>query len=85
MSGVEYMAFYPRDWLEGTFGLTPEQRAYYIDLIAHIADTGNQLRDDDQYVAGLLRTKVRRWRRVKRELTDLGKIFTENGHLFNLK
>ena len=74
--------FYPRDWISDTRGLTADEKAAYIDLLAFLWLSPEQcaLTDDDRQIAMMLSLDVRKWRRIKARLTP-NFVQTSNGLL----
>ena len=71
---LPYYKRYPRDFLEGTIGLSFEEKGAYaivLDLI-YMRDGG--LPDDGRYIAGQLGCSVRMWSKIKTALIEKGKI-----------
>lgn len=86
MSGnaLPYYPRYPRDFFEGTAGLSLEEKGAYglvLDLIYMMGDRG--LPDDPQYIAGQLGTSVRKWNSLRKSLIERGKLTAENGIISN--
>jgi uncharacterized protein YdaU (DUF1376 family) len=74
---------YPKDFREGTRKLTFEERGFYGDVLDLIYEHGNDLLDDDEENAHMLRCSARVFRRLKARLVELGKLFVEGGRLRN--
>ena len=83
MGDVRWYKRDPNAALSGFAVLTLEERGAYdtvLDLIyAHAGD----LNDDDHYLAGWMRCDVRVWRRLKKRLLELGKIYLASGKIRN--
>lgn len=78
--------WYKRDpvaWLQGTRKLTPEQRGFYADIIELIMAHDGELEDDDKDVAAWIRCTVGKWRKIKAQLIEAGKISIECGKIIN--
>jgi len=83
-NALPYYPRFPRDFLEGTAGMSLELKGAYgivIDLIYMSGSRG--LPDDSQYVAGQLGTSVRKWNSLRKTLIDMGKIYADNGIISN--
>lgn len=78
-----YFKFYPRDWLDATRKLTPEERGLYIDLIALTMKNEGSLDDDDDAISHAMAVSKRLWRSVKARLEAKGKIVLSDGKIVN--
>jgi uncharacterized protein YdaU (DUF1376 family) len=75
---------FPTDWLEGTRGLTPEQRGVYFDCLCLLYRTEKPLPFDDKWMSFQLLISPRRWRTIRNALVALGKLVkTEQGYVNN--
>ena len=84
MARLSWVRWFPDDILSGVELLTPDQELAYRRILDYIAITKDQLPDDDRRLSRL--TKMgRKWPRIKLELLDTGKIYTENGLIHNSK
>lgn len=63
--------------------LNLEQRGAYNTLLDLIYSKNGQVADDSEFVCGWLRCDIRVWRRLKKELIDLEKIYIEDGFIRN--
>lgn len=82
------LKWYKRDpdaALAGMACLTLEERGAYNTVLDLIYSNEGNLLDDDQYISNWLRCDVRVWKRIKRRLFDLGKLFANDGKLRNPK
>ena len=61
--------------------LTPEELGTAMVVRALVVSTRNQLRDDDRFVAGHLRSDLRVWRRCKRRLVEVGELSVDGAFL----
>lgn len=78
--------FYKRDpdaALSGMRELTLEQRGAYNTILDLIYARVGEVPDDERWMAGCLGCDIRVWRRLRRELIDLGKIFVKDGIIRN--
>lgn len=80
---LPYYKRYPRDFLEGTIGMTLEEKGAYSILLDLIYARDGSLPDDAGYISGNLGCSVRKWSVVRNALIEKGKIFVENGIIFN--
>ncbi len=74
MNGLPYYKRYPRDFLEGTVGLTLEEKGAYAILLDLIYLRGGRLPDDSRWIAGHLGCSVRKWNSIRERLLKTGKI-----------
>ena len=80
------LRWYKRDpdaALAGMAELTLEERGAYNTILDLIYSKEGNLKDDDYQIAGWLRCDVRRWRRIRRRLFDLEKLYLHGGCLRN--
>lgn len=73
----------PRAALAGMRGLTLEERGAYNTILDLIYCHDGALEDDPHAICGELGCNIRRWRRLKARLLDLGKIYVHAGCLRN--
>lgn len=73
-ASMPWFKFFPKDWIEGTRGLTPEQRGIYADCIAILYQTEQPIPLCDKRASYRLEISVRLWQSVKRALLDAGKL-----------
>jgi hypothetical protein len=74
MNGLPYYKAYPRDFIEGTVGMSFELKAAYRLVLDLVYMQGGDLPDNSRYIAGLLGCSVRKWNGFRDELLSLGKI-----------
>lgn len=74
MSGLPYYKAYPRDFIEGTVGMTFELKGAYRLVLDLIYMQDGQLPDDARYISGLLGCSVRKWTSMRDELVKIGKL-----------
>lgn len=80
------MRWYKRDphaALNGMMVLTLEERGAYNTILDLIYSHDGKLEDDEQFIAGWLRSDVRVWRRIKTRLITLGKLTCEGTYILN--
>jgi uncharacterized protein YdaU (DUF1376 family) len=80
---LPYYKRFPRDFLDGTVGMTLEQKGAYGIVLDLIFSRGGKLPDDPRYIAGQLGCSVRKWNSIKDYLISEAKLFTENGIISN--
>jgi uncharacterized protein YdaU (DUF1376 family) len=73
-ASMPWFKFFPKDWIEGTRGLTPEQRGIYADCIAILYQTEQPIPLCDKRASYRLEISARLWQSVKRALLDAGKL-----------
>jgi uncharacterized protein YdaU (DUF1376 family) len=71
---LPYYKRFPRDFLDGTVGMTLEQKGAYGIVIDLIFSRGGKLPDDARYIAGQLGCSVRKWNSIKNYLVEEGKL-----------
>ena len=74
MRGLDWYARSPRKALDGMRHLTLEQRGAYDTLLDLIYERGGPVPDDDRWLSGWMGVSPRRWRQIRQELLDLGRI-----------
>lgn len=85
MNGLPYYKAYPRDFIEGTIGMSFEIKAAYRLILDLIYMQGGRLPDDARYIAGLLGCSVRAWGKYRDALIDAGKISSSDGFISNFR
>lgn len=87
MSGeaLPYYKRYPRDFFEGTIGMSFEVKSAYGLLLDLIYMRNGNLPDDARYIAGNLGCSVRKWNAIREQLISLGKISCDNGIISNFR
>lgn len=84
-NALPYYKAYPRDFIEGTLGMSFEEKGAYRIILDLIYMKGGALSDDDRYIAGVLGLSVRKWNSLKNRLVELGKIQLIDGLLSNYR
>ena len=69
--------------LNGMFELTLEERGAYNTVLDLIYSRDGSCPDDGRYIAGCLRVDLRVWRRLRKRLVGLGKLYEKDGNLRN--
>lgn len=77
--------YYPLRFNRAVLGLSNDVIAVYHLVLNEMAICDNMLKDNDQRIAKRIGQSLRLYRRVKRELIELGKLYVENGVLRNPK
>lgn len=78
---LPYYKRFPRDFLEGTIGLSFEVKGAYAIVLDLIYMRDGRLCDDARYIAGQLGCSVRKWTAIRKELIDGGKLSAQDGGL----
>jgi uncharacterized protein YdaU (DUF1376 family) len=82
-NALPYYKAYPRDFIEGTIGMSLELKGAYRVLLDLIYMQSGFLRDDARYISGLLGCSVRKWESIRVQLICAGKIQLEKGKITN--
>jgi uncharacterized protein YdaU (DUF1376 family) len=85
MNGLPYYKAYPRDFIEGTIGMSFELKGAYRLVLDLIYMQGGNLPDDPRYISGLLGVSVRKWNSFRDDLLSLGKIQVSGEFLTNYR
>lgn len=82
---LPYYKRFPRDFLEGTIGLSFEEKGAYAIILDLIYMRDGSLPDDARYIAGQLGCSVRKWSSLLERLVSAGKLRVENGIISNFR
>ncbi|MFC7378251.1 DUF1376 domain-containing protein [Brevundimonas sp. GCM10030266] len=82
---LPYYKRFPRDFLEGTIGLSFETKGAYAIVLDLIYMRDGRLPDDARYIAGQLGCSVRKWTAIRAELIAAGKLAAEDGIISNFR
>lgn len=85
MNGLPYYKAYPRDFIEGTIGMSFELKCAYRVVLDLIYMQSGKLPDDARYISGLLGCSIRKWNSIRSELISRGKIQASNGFISNYR
>lgn len=85
MNGLPYYKAYPRDFIEGTVGMSFEVKAAYRLVLDMIYMRAGALPDDARYIAGVLGCSVRAWKIYRTALIEAGKIIIREGVISNFR
>lgn len=85
MNGLPYYKAYPRDFIEGTIGLSFEVKCAYRVVLDLVYMQGGNLPDDARYIAGLLGCSIRKWKSIRDELVETGKLAVSGEFLTNYR
>lgn len=80
---LPYYKRFPRDFLEGTIGLSFEVKGAYAIVLDLIYMRSGRLPDDARYIAGQLGCSVRKWTAIRAALIDAGKLTVSGGVISN--
>lgn len=81
MSSNNWYKRYPRDFIVGTIGMTLEQKGAYGIIIDLIHDRGGSILDDPKYISRVLGCSLKKWRLIRENLIEAGKISIEEGRI----
>ena len=82
---LPYYKASPRDFFEGTIGMSFETKCCYRVLLDLIYMQSGILKDDAHYICGQLGCSKRKWAALRIELICLRKIQVENGFITNFR
>lgn len=85
MNGLPYYKAYPRDFIEGTIGMSFELKCAYRVVLDLIYMQGGNLPDDARYISGLLGCTVRKWNSLRSQLLKMGKLEITGEFLTNYR
>lgn len=85
LNGLPYYKRFPRDFIEGTIGMSFEIKACYSLILDLIYMQNGTLPDNPRYISGLLGCSVRAWNKYRSDLISMGKIRVENGIISNFR
>jgi uncharacterized protein YdaU (DUF1376 family) len=80
-----FVPFFPSDWITGVAELSCEARGAYIQVLALFWAKEGRVRDDDSWLARQCNLSTRKYRTIKKELIEVGKLTVENGFISNAK
>lgn len=85
MNGLPYYKAYPRDFMEGTIGMSFELKGAYRLVLDLIYMQGGRLPDDATYICGHLGCSKRAWTGYREALLKAGKLTLADGYLTNYR
>ena len=85
MNGLPYYPRYPRDFFDGTNGMSFELKGAYSIILDLIYMSGGKLHDEPRFIAGHMNCSVRAWNGYRAALIDMGKISAEGGIISNFR
>ena len=83
MNGLPYYKAYPRDFIEGTIGMSFELKGAYRLVLDLIYMQGGNLPDDARYISGLLGCSIRKWKSLRDDLIAAEKLQVSGEFLMN--
>jgi uncharacterized protein YdaU (DUF1376 family) len=78
-----YVQWNLADYIAGTQAMTPEQEGIYMRFLVRLYDRGKPFPDDDRFMSAMMNLDIRRWKRIKNELVEFGKILVKSSGLTN--
>lgn len=82
---LPYYKRFPRDFLEGSIGMSLETKGAYAIVLDLIYMRDGRLPDDARFIAGQLGCSVRKWSAIREELIARGKLKVEEGFISNFR
>ena len=82
---LPYYKRYPRDFIEGTIGMSLELKGAYALVLDLIYMQDGKLPDDARYISGLLGCSVRRWKSMRSYLISRAKIYVNGEFISNFR
>lgn len=76
-TGARFVRLYPSDWRSGCIGLSLEQEGFYIRVCAYIYESNRRLPLDDSQAAKFMGLHTNAYRKIRDQLSDLGKLVKE--------
>lgn len=83
MSGRPWYKRCGADFIEGTMGLSLEEKGAYSLLLDLIYSHGGPIADDARWLAGICSVSVRKWNSLRDRLIEAGKIVIVDGRISN--
>ncbi len=83
MTGAPWNKRYPLDFIDGTIGMSLEQKGAYCIILDLIYTHGGSIPDDESWLAGVCGESVRKWKTIRAALVEAGKIVIEDGVITN--
>jgi len=85
MKGLPYYKAYPRDFMDGTIGMSFELKGAYRLVIDLIYMQAGRLADDERYISGMLGCTIKKWNSLRGQLISMGKITVNGDFLTNAR
>lgn len=80
---LPYYKRYPRDFVEGTIGMSLELKGAYALILDMIYMQDGELPDDPRYISGMLGCSVRKWKSIRCDLINRGKLYVNGASIGN--
>ncbi|WP_417463090.1 DUF1376 domain-containing protein [Kordiimonas sp.] len=84
-SRLPWYKAYPRDFIEGTVGMSFELKGAYRLVLDLIYMYGGRLPDDPRYICGVLGISNRKWGLLRNELLEKEKLFVDGEFMGNFR
>jgi uncharacterized protein YdaU (DUF1376 family) len=81
MNGLPYYKAYPRDFFEGTVGMSGDLKGAYRMVLDLIYMHDGDLPDDAPYISGHLGLSIRQWGFYRKKLLDMGKLLVRGAFI----
>lgn len=85
MSGRPWYKRCGADFIEGTMGLSLEEKGAYSLVLDLIYSHGGPIADDPRWLAGVCNVSTRKWKSIRDRLVAAGKIAVEEGRISNAR
>lgn len=76
---------YPADFIDGTVGLSLEEKGAYSLILDLIYARGAPIKDDARYLAGVCNISLRKWAAIRDRLIEAKKINISDGFIVNFR
>ena len=76
---------YPADFIQGTMGLSLEEKGAYSIVLDLIYAKGAPIVDDERYIAGVCNISLRKWAAIRERLVEAKKITISAGFISNFR
>ncbi|WP_279059297.1 YdaU family protein [Bartonella apis] len=76
---------YPADFIQGTMGLSLEEKGAYSIILDLIYAKGAPIVDDERYIAGVCNISLRKWAAIRERLVEAKKITISAGFISNFR
>ena len=76
---------YPADFIQGTMGLSLEEKGAYSIILDLIYAKGAPIVDDERYIAGVCNISLRKWAVIRERLIEAKKITISAGFISNFR
>lgn len=83
MSGRAWYKRCGADFIEGTMGLSLEEKGAYSLVLDLIYSHGGPIADDPRWLAGVCNVSTRKWATIQKTLISAGKITVKDGRIWS--